>query len=360
LEINKSFYGKYVKPAFPVLSFAVGFIWQSIVLNRIDNMAVNIALLLEIVILGLVIIWNRLCEYDKMENQLIMKYKQSYPFLIQFLLGGLFSSYLIFYFQSASLTKTALFLLLIVLLLIISQFFDEHLMNIYVLGSMFFMSCFFFLTFFLPVVLKEMDQSIFIAGGIISYTTTLLLLLYLGFKRTLSSSYVFLKASGIVAIFMAIGYILYFENISPPVPLSMKTGGVYHKIIKEGDTYQLWTEKDKSVEDWIRTYNIIHFSPGDTVYCFVSVFAPSKLKKTIFQRWEYYDPQKRKWLTKDEIGYNVTGGRGMGYRGYTYKSTLWYGRWRVEVTTMEGQIIGRIPFVLVRRKEPVTYYKVVK
>jgi len=356
----RKWFEKVIRPILPIVSFAVGFIWQSLVLKRIDNLTVNLALLAEIIILGVIIIWNRLVQYKRVKSSLIHRYGRWYPFLIQFIFGGLFNSYLIFYFQSASLTKTGLFLLLIILLLIVSQFFEEKLMNIYVLAGMFFMACFFFLTFFLPVILKQMNAQIFITGGIISLLLTLLILTYLAIRKTLSSIKVYFKSMGIVILLLTAGFVLYFENISPPVPLSMKSGGVYHRIIRKGNVYHIWTEKDKSVEDWVRTYSIIHFQPGDTVYCFVSIFAPGQLEKTIYQKWEYYDSNKQQWLEKNQIGYTVTGGRGKGYRGYTFKSNLWYGYWRVEITTKEGQILGRIPFKIVRKDIPVRYYEISK
>jgi hypothetical protein len=49
-------------------------------------------------------------------------------------------------------------------------------------------------------------------------------------------------------------------------------------------------------------------------------------------------------MTTDRRGYTVTGGRGSGYRGYTYKQSIWPGHWRVDVQTSDDRLLGRINF----------------
>lgn len=48
-------------------------------------------------------------------------------------------------------------------------------------------------------------------------------------------------------------------------------------------------------------------------------------------------------VTTDKLDYEVTGGRGGGYRGYTYKLNV-SGKWRVDEETEEGLLLGRIKF----------------
>ena len=49
-------------------------------------------------------------------------------------------------------------------------------------------------------------------------------------------------------------------------------------------------------------------------------------------------------VTKGNVTLPVIGGRDGGYRTYTVKSYLTRGRWRVNVETTQGQVIGRILF----------------
>jgi len=46
----------------------------------------------------------------------------------------------------------------------------------------------------------------------------------------------------------------------------------------------------------------------------------------------------------DILGYTVTGGRGGGFRGYTFEELIPPGRWRVNVKTPEGLLLGQINF----------------
>jgi hypothetical protein len=55
-------------------------------------------------------------------------------------------------------------------------------------------------------------------------------------------------------------------------------------------------------------------------------------------------------MTTDRLDYKIQGGRDGGYRGYTMKRNVQPGKWRVDVETNEGMILGRIPFNLVNKK----------
>jgi len=66
-----------------------------------------------------------LVEHNKIEKPFILKYQKWFPLALQFFLGGLFSAYVIFYFQSASFTKTSLFLGILVLLLTANEFLEK-------------------------------------------------------------------------------------------------------------------------------------------------------------------------------------------------------------------------------------------
>ncbi|OPX31632.1 hypothetical protein B1H10_08545 [candidate division KSB1 bacterium 4484_188] len=44
------------------------------------------------------------------------------------------------------------------------------------------------------------------------------------------------------------------------------------------------------------------------------------------------------------MGYQISGGRKGGYRGYTYKTHVTPGKWRVEIVTEDERILGRIGF----------------
>jgi hypothetical protein len=44
------------------------------------------------------------------------------------------------------------------------------------------------------------------------------------------------------------------------------------------------------------------------------------------------------------VAFNLSGGREEGYRGYSIKSDPEPGKWRVQVKTLTGQVIGELRF----------------
>ena len=44
------------------------------------------------------------------------------------------------------------------------------------------------------------------------------------------------------------------------------------------------------------------------------------------------------------VSYPINGGRDGGYRGYTIKSNPGPGEWRVDISTADGHLLGRVRF----------------
>jgi hypothetical protein len=328
----------------PVAFFFGGFTWDSLTLTRIDRMLDNLILLGYIFLLGLLIILVSFVEKGLIRKPVLLKYREWYPNGLQFLLGGLFSSYVVFYFQSASFTKTSLFLGILVLLLIANEFLEKRLTNLYLLVALYFLATFSFFIFFIPVLIRVMNVFTFITGGLLSFifVTGILVLLY---KKSIipTRKNLFLTGTLVVFLFVLLN-LFYVQNWMPPVPLSLKSGGIYHYVSKSSDFYTLRFEQPEWYQFWKKSDSPFRYAEGDTVYCFTAIFAPTKLTKNTYHRWQRYFPTRKAWVTTDRLGYQITGGRGAGYRGYTYKKNISSGKWRVDVETEEGLILGRINF----------------
>ena len=147
-------------------------------------------------------------------------------------------------------------------------------------------------------------------------------------------------------IFLAIN-ILYFTNIIPPIPLSLKDAGVYHLVLRSGGEGYIVYAEEKTWRDFLRLREEFHQAPGEPVYFFSAVFAPTDLKTQIFHRWEYYDELKGGWTETDRLPFSILGGRDGGYRGYSTKRNAAPGRWRVDVITERGQLLGRDTFTII-------------
>ncbi len=328
----------------------VGFAIDNLTLTRIDLWFSNLILFSYLFVAGVGIVLVHLYEDKIIKGILIKKIAPFLPFLIQFIFGGLFSGYLIFYSRSASFVTSWFFILLLFVLLIGNEFFRKHYKGLVFQISIFYFSLFSFTIFFIPVIIGKMGASVFILSGVISLVVITLLMygFFLVLPKRVKEKRKYLVIS-ILGIFLSINF-LYFTNIIPPIPLSLKESGVYHFVGKmPGGGYIVRPEED----NWY-DFNIgekkIHIKKGSPVYVYSSVFAPTNLNTEIFHRWQYYDVNNNKWITLSDIKFPITGGRDGGYRGYSFKENVFPGRWRVDVTTDRGQILGRIPFEVVYSK----------
>jgi len=341
----KQFYDRF-KRFNPVVFFFGGFTWDSVTLKRIDQLFDNFILLFYLLALGALIVVVTLVERGRIQKPLVLKYRQWYPLALQFFLGGLFSAYVVFYFKSASLTKTGLFLGILVLLLVANEFLEKRLTNVFLLLGLYFMASFSFFIFFVPVVLKAMSVWTFLLGGALSVLLVAGLIAYLKRNDGFASYQQYHGAGTLVFVLYLTINVFYWQNWIPPVPLSLKHGGVYHHVSRErnSDLYVLKYEKPAWYQFWKKWDKPFRYAKGDTVACFTAVFAPTKLTKKIYHHWQKFLPKRNQWVTTDRLGYTIVGYRDSGYRGYTRKVNVSPGKWRVDVETEEGILLGRIRF----------------
>ncbi|QXD14074.1 DUF2914 domain-containing protein [Rhodocaloribacter litoris] len=336
----------------PVVFFFGGVAWDLLTLYRIDAVFDNILLFTYLVLVGALILTGALVTYGGLRETWAVRYSHWYPSAIQFFMGALFSAYVVFYGQSASLTETAFFLVLLVALLVGNEFVHRRTANLYLLLSLYFLCVFAFFTFFIPVVVKRMGYGIFLASGLLSVAVTGGMIAFFVWQRVFRRREA-LYATGLVTALFVLMNVFYVQNWIPPVPLALRDGGVYHYAGRQGDAFLLRYEKPPWYRFWVESDQPFRYVEGDTVYCFTAIFAPTRLKTEVYHAWAYFDPARGGWVETDRIGYELVGGRDNGYRGVTRKRRVWPGRWRVEVVTGEGRVLGRIRFDIVPAAEPV-------
>ena len=167
------------KPFLPVVFFFAGVTYDSVTLTRIDRLTDNLILLLYLSLLGLLIILTGRADLARaglsgavaappLSATLFERVRPYYSQAIQFLLGGLFSAYAIFYSQSASLTGTAVFFAVLVAVLVVNEMLKDRLSNLRLLVGLYALVCFSFLTFFLPVLTGVMNMPMFLFGALCS------------------------------------------------------------------------------------------------------------------------------------------------------------------------------------------------
>ncbi|HZC68643.1 MAG TPA: DUF2914 domain-containing protein [Nitrospirales bacterium] len=347
------------KPFLPVAFFLAGVTFDSITLTRIDRLRDNLILLLYLSLLSGLIVLTTRADLGRTTTDatvdsgnvkslvniesLIARAQPHYPHAVQFLLGGLFSAYTVFYSQSASLTTTAVFFALLVVLLVMNEFLRDRLTNVRLLVSLYALVVFSFFTFFLPVLTGFMNTWVFLIGAGLSAAVTIKVVrLIYQQQQPVPSRWeeVWTSMPAIGLIVVLVGF--YFLKWIPPVPLALKFAGVYHQIASADGEYLLSFEKASWYQFWKRSDDPFH-GAGPS-YCFTAVFAPVALHTTIFHRWQYRAHPGRDFSTTDRIAIAIAGGREKGYRGYTVKRRVMPGEWRVDVETADGRVVGRVSF----------------
>lgn len=345
------------KPFMPAVCFLSGVTYDTLTLTRIDRLLDNLILLLYLVLLGaLIVLTGRLgIEPSPDREQLVsvspftrwvLASRPYYPMASQFLLGGLFSAYAIFYSRSATFTGTAVFFALLIMLLVANEFLRDRLSNLRLLIGLYAVVCFAFFTFFLPVITGYMNSIIFVIGAMLSVAVVLRVaqLIYRNNPDRSRDEAIGMTIPASALIGMLVGF--YFLNWIPPVPLSLKFGGIYHDVKRAGDQFELAFEKEW-YELWKRSDTTY---PANTpIYCFTGVFAPVDLNTTIYHHW-YFRPNSDKPFTHaDKIPIKISGGREGGYRAYSFKQGLDPGDWRVDIEAADGRIVGRVSVAVVEQ-----------
>jgi hypothetical protein len=278
------------------------------------------------------------------------------PLAIQFSFGGLASASFIFYFFSGSFFVSWPFILLIAILMVANEVFREYYLRASVQIAVYYFLLFSIFAVVLPYLLQELAPWVFIASGIASliFIFGYIALLSRVIKKTGFGIRHFVKQ--IAGIFVVIN-IFYFLNIIPPIPLSLRDSVVGHGIERTGGNYTILIEGESFWEKILSKWTVRKM-PGGEVVVYVAIFAPGKLETDIVHDWQH--KENGKWVSKDRFSYNIIGGRLDGYRGYSKKTSVPAGEWRVDVETARGQVLGRVRVDVVDVPEPPPLLEIIK
>jgi hypothetical protein len=190
--------------------------------------------------------------------------------------------------------------------------------------------------------MKSISTASFVVGGIASL---IIIFLIIGIIHYLSYDIDRREQRRLLGAILFV-YILfnalYYFNILPPIPLALKGSGVYHGITRVSPgVYQ-------GIEEYSNPWlfflpEVFHYTGAEPVYVFTAIFAPVDFNATVVHIWQRKD-DKGNWLTEQKVSINIVGGRDGGYRGYSLRSGVQAGEWRVDVKTERGQLLGRINF----------------
>lgn len=347
-EYFKELFLKYERVLMPA-TLVFGFIVDYLTFTNINtNTAFTILLVYWIAAGGIIIFIN---AYDRGHITEKLRYgRLTSPFLLQFFFGALLGGSFIFYWFSGSFSVSWPFILILVILMVSNDLLRESFHKpLLQLGIYYFVTLNLFAVI-LPFIFNSLSPLLFVGAGIVSIGV---IHGYIRILERLSTEVKKYKQFiwSIIGSILIIMNILYFMAIIPPIPLSIREAGIYHDIDREGSAYILRGERENIFQQLIPGQTI-HIRPGERVYAYTAIFAPGRLNTTIQHQWEYHD-EDRGWIASDRLSFPISGGRNEGYRGYTWKSTLSPGIWRVSVETRRGQVLGRMKFKVIHTQEDV-------
>lgn len=355
----QKWYGKYERPI-SSLSLIGGFVFDAVTLKRVDLFWENLWVVAHLVIVATAMLLVHSIEAkgegedsgaEALAKAAANPSKAHFWLvnIVQFFFGGILSTYLVFYFRSSDITVSWPFLLILALAFWANEALKRSFVRLGFQVALLFLSIYCFAIFLVPVITHRFGGWMFVLSGIVS------LIVIWGFLQLIK--YFSKNQQGKKILFLAIGGIfalvnlLYFLNIIPPIPLSLKDGGVYYSLVPNPDGGYFATGEQYSVWNYFKLYPDFHYLPGQPVYVYTAVFSPPQLNVNIVHEWQHKDTAG-KWVTTNKIPLKVFGGRDGGFRTYSQKRTnLFPGHWRVNVLTTRGQVIGSIRFNLVSANE---------
>lgn len=262
-----------------------------------------------------------------------------------FMLGTLLNIYTLFFFKSASLTASFLFLLFLLGLLAVNELKPFESSGTALRMSLFSLCLVSYFTYLVPVLVGSIGAWQFLGSMASASAVVAFLAWRLMAALPVRPDAVWRSLLIPYALVLAAFVALYFSKVIPPVPLSISEIGVYHDVRREGDSFVLTSMRPRW-KFWQRGDQVFLARPGDRIHCFVSVFSPARFTERLSVRWFFKDPA-RGWVESDAIPLDIAGGRDGGWRGNTAKARFVPGDWRVLVETSDGRELGRIGLTVV-------------
>lgn len=297
--------------------------------------------------------------FHKSKDSLLTKIRSWLPVVQQYSMGNLLSAFLILYSASGSFVASWPFLALVAVAAIGNETIRLEKYRLPFQTSLFFLNLLLFLALLTPIIFASISATTFLTSVMFS------IFIFAVFRRILwlvarqpfshNRKNINRGAFGIVALIL----LLYFVNLIPPIPLTLKDVGFYHDVSRFEGGY-IASDEDRSLfENYFGIFGkTLHLANGESAYVFTAVFAPAKLGTQVVHKWQYYSEVRREWVTQNTVHFPIVGGRSGGYRGYSLTENPNPGKWRISVETTRGQVIGRSYLTIQRvSKTPPVQYK---
>ncbi len=326
--------------------FLFGFITDAFLLPEIENPVTKYLGLMYLMTLAIIILAR---EWIVARNTASRFEQRAYALLtfgVALFSGSALSFIFIYALRSAAFAVSWPLFILLLFVMVANEYISSHNYRFTLDIGVLFVALTFYFIYDVPILFGHVNDAIFFVSIFLSVAASFAFVWILKhFSETAENELGKGYALSIgVPLFVAM---LYFLNLIPAVPLSLKASGIYHYIEKlpDGDYVGRIEPDDRLFAKYRRdTYHMTESDNG--IYFFSSVSAPAEVSAPITHVWEYYDERRKKWITSTTIAFDMTGGRHDGYRAFSHKQNVAPGMWRVTVKVDDKRIIGRQRFYI--------------
>jgi hypothetical protein len=326
------------------IAFVAGFIFDGLTLTHVEIREAAVILGIYLIVIAFGILIYNAVGVGTIVLRPVVKMSRSIPYVIQFMFGTLLNASFIFYTTSAQLSISWPFIFFLGIIALVNEVYHKRHQVLTFQVAIFFVATFLYLAFAVPLYSGKIGDDIFLLSGSLSISAVVILGALLSsvaparfYERRRTRIFV------LAFIYLLIN-IAYFKNIIPPIPLALKDIGVYHSVVKNGTHYDVTYEESSVYSLWRRENLSYHAIPGEPVYVFSAIFAPTELSVPIYHQWYRYDELRKSWILENTLAFSIVGGRDGGYRVYSKKADVPEGKWKVDITTGSNQHLGSVVF----------------
>lgn len=345
--------------AFEVSFFFAGFLFDVVLLHRIDSTPLLIHQGAYLVLSALLIFWDhRLHVAGKEPEGFLGKIASYRLWVMHFFLGTLLNAFMVFYFRASSGVLAFLFIVALSLIIIANELprFRQQgpIVRVMLLGF----SVTSYLAYLLPVLWGHLHPWQYFVSVALGCAATFGLWKF--FTRfTHDPNWTFQRAVVPGLVMQATLLLLYVVDVIPPVPLSLKHIGIYTAVSSAKDEkghkhYELAYQPAPAWQFWKRQNGTFTGPTGSKAYAFVRIFAPTRFHDQVRFAWDFDDPDKGWTQRGSPYATGLSGGNEEGFRTFAYSTMGKPGTYRVRVLTVDDREIGRATFDYVEGELPAT------
>jgi hypothetical protein len=334
--------------ALPIVFFIGGFVWDAITIGKKVAMSDMIIFALYLLVAAILMyqlaepsssirrLGERLLSFQWVQHKVTRWPVHDWPYwVLQFLFGSLLSALFILYFKSSSEGVAWIITLVLGALLVANEFLESEYRRLSLCWSMFGLCSILWCNFAFPFLFGSVHAAWFYLSTLLGATIT-----YVLYQRAPHHRGRIWPVWAIAGLLM----LAYRQDMIPPVPLVKQAVVVAYDLEKSPQGYWMTVEKSPWWQFWRVDTDHFYLQPGQRLVCFSAIFAPQGLKTHLLHDWQ--KKQGDQWVSVSTPGFSLTGGRDSGYRGYTYKTNLTPGEWRVRIQTGNRQTIASHQFTV--------------